>query len=46
MEEGFENFYLYISNTFCNSSCEHWFNLHKNKDIDILHTIVCDLTGY
>lgn len=29
MDKGFENFYLYISNTFGNSPCEFWFNLHK-----------------
>lgn len=29
MDEGFENFYLFISNTFDNGPCELRFNLHK-----------------
>lgn len=46
MDEGFENFYLYISNTLITAPVNSSSILTKNKDIGISHTIVCDLTGY
>lgn len=46
MNEGFENFYLYISNTLITVPVNSSSILTKSKDIDISHTIVCDLTGY
>lgn len=46
MDEGFENFDLYISNTLITFTVNSSLIFTKNKDIGILHTIVCDLTGY
>lgn len=33
MDEGFENFYFYISKTFCNSPRELWLIFTEKKPI-------------